>query len=46
MKIDRQWITLTPGMEVSVEVRTGERRVIGYFLEPLIAGVQGSLHER
>lgn len=46
MHIDQQWVTLTPGMTVSAEITTGRRRVISYFLGPLIQHTQESLHER
>lgn len=46
MHIDQQWVTLTPGMAVSAEITTGRRRVISYFLGPLIQHAQESLHER
>lgn len=46
MRIDQRWVTLTPGMAVSAEIRTGRRRVISYFLGPLLQGAQESLHER
>ena len=35
MKFDDAIITLTPGMTVTVEIRTGSRRVIDYLLSPL-----------
>ncbi|WP_313955565.1 HlyD family type I secretion periplasmic adaptor subunit [Paraburkholderia sp. BCC1886] len=37
---------LTPGMEVTVEVRTGRRSVAGYFFDPLLRASGESLHER
>ena len=46
MFIDRHWVSLTPGMTVSAEITTGRRRVISYFLGPLIQHAQESLHER
>lgn len=46
MHIDQQWVTLTPGMAVNAEITTGRRRVISYFLGPLIKHAQESLHER
>ena len=46
MWIDSRWVTLTPGMAVSAEITTGKRRVISYFLGPLIQNMQESLHER
>ncbi len=39
-------VNLTPGMAVSVEVKTGKRRVIEYFLSPLIQYTTESLRER
>jgi len=44
--IDERWVALTPGMTVSAEVTTGKRRVISYFLGPLLRHAQESLHER
>jgi len=37
---------LTPGMAVSVEIKTGKRRVIEYFLAPLMQTTNESLRER
>jgi hemolysin D len=37
---------LAPGMAVTVEVKTGSRRIIGYLLSPLIRYKQESLRER
>lgn len=37
---------LSAGMSVSVEIKTGERRVIEYVLSPLIQHRRESLHER
>lgn len=44
--IDRHWVRLTPGMSVSAEIKTGKRRVISYFLSPLLQQTQESLRER
>ncbi len=33
-------VNLTPGMNVSVEIKTGKRRVIEYVLTPLLNGVK------
>jgi hemolysin D len=46
MWIDPRWVALTPGMSVSAEITTGRRRVISYFLGPLIQNAQESMHER
>ena len=37
---------LTPGMAVTVEVKTGSRRIIGYLLSPLLKYQQEALRER
>lgn len=39
-------ITLTPGMAVSSEVKTGQRRIIEFFLEPLLKAKDESLRLR
>lgn len=46
LNVDDIDINLTPGMAVSVEVKTGKRRVIEYFLSPLIQHTDESLRER
>jgi hemolysin D len=46
MFIDQHWVSLTPGMAVSAEITTGRRRVISYFLGPLLRHAHESLHER
>lgn len=39
-------VTLLPGMAVTVEVRTGERRLIEYFLSPLLRASRETARER
>lgn len=39
-------IPLQPGMSITSEVKTGDRRIISFFLDPLIAGLDGSLKTR
>lgn len=46
IEVDDVDVRLTPGMAVSVEVKTGRRRVIEYFLSPLIQHTRESLRER
>jgi hemolysin D len=46
MKIDNATIPLTPGMTVSVEIRTDSRRVIDYLLSPLAKIGSEALRER
>jgi hemolysin D len=44
--VDGTEVRLSPGMSVSVEVKTSQRRVIEYFLSPLIQHTSESLRER
>lgn len=46
MRVEESLINLTPGMSVTVEIKTGRRRVIEYFLGPFLQTVDESLHER
>lgn len=46
MQVENKTVNLSPGMAVTVEIKTGTRRVIEYFLSPLIEHVQESLRER
>jgi len=39
-------VPLTPGMNVSVEIKTGKRRLIEYFLSPLLQAAHDSVRER
>jgi hemolysin D len=44
--VDNRWITLTPGMAVTADIRTGKRSVIGYFLDPVLQTAQEGMRER
>jgi hemolysin D len=46
MQIDDELINLTPGMAVTVEIKTGSRSVLGYLLSPLAKYGHDSLRER
>lgn len=46
VKVDGTEVNLSPGMAVSAEVKTGKRRVIEYFLSPLLKFGHESLRER
>jgi hemolysin D len=46
MQVEGKTVNLSPGMAVSVEIRTGKRRVIEYFLSPLLQYGSESLRER
>ena len=39
-------VPLSPGMAVTAEIQTGERRLISYLLSPLSRHVSESMHER
>jgi hemolysin D len=46
LQVENKTVRLTPGMAVTVEVKTGKRRVIEYFLSPLMQVTSESLRER
>ena len=46
MQIEDKLVNLAPGMAVTVEVRTGSRRIIEYVMSPLLRYRQESLRER
>jgi hemolysin D len=46
INVEGKQVNLSSGMAVTVEVKTGKRRVIEYFLSPLIQNTRDSLHER
>jgi hemolysin D len=46
MRIDAKDVDLSPGMAVTVEIKTGQRRLIEYFLSPIIQAAAESARER
>ncbi len=46
LSVNNKNIRLIPGMSVRIEIKTGQRRIIDYFLHPLIKGLEESLRER
>jgi hemolysin D len=46
MRIEAKDVDLSPGMAVTVEIKTGHRRLIEYFLSPLIQAAAESARER
>jgi hemolysin D len=46
LRVENKLVRLTPGMAVTVEVKTGTRRVIEYFLSPLMQVTSEGLRER
>lgn len=46
MSVDGKQVRLTPGMTATVDIRTGQRRIIEFILSPLLRYQQESLKER
>lgn len=46
LQVENKTVRLTPGMAVTVEIKTGTRRVIEYFMSPLMQYGNESLRER
>lgn len=46
MDIDGREVNLSPGMAVTVEIKTGSRRVISYLLSPIIRAKHDAMRER
>ena len=46
MQIDNNRVNLSPGMAVTVEIRTGSRAVISYLLSPILRYKHETLRER
>jgi hemolysin D len=46
MNVDGQTVPLTPGMAVSVEIATGNRRILEYLFSPLVEVGSEALKER
>ena len=46
IEVDGREVNLSPGMTVTVEIKTGTRRVIDYLLSPLREVVSQTAHER
>jgi hemolysin D len=46
MQIDDRLVDLSPGMAVTVEIKTGSRAILSYLLSPLMRAGQEALRER
>jgi hemolysin D len=46
MQIEDKLVNLSPGMAVTVEIKTGSRRIISYLLSPVLRYRQEALRER
>jgi hemolysin D len=46
IQVDGKQVNLSPGMAVTVEIKTGQRRILEYLLSPLLKSMKESLRER
>ncbi len=46
MQVEGKQVNLSPGMAVTVEIKTGQRRIVEYLLSPLLKSMKESLRER
>ncbi len=46
LRVDKKWIDLIPGMAVTAEVKTNKRKLIDFFLSPLLRYKDESVRER
>jgi hemolysin D len=46
MTIDGRPLRLTPGMQATVDIKTGSRRALNYLLSPILQAASGAAHER
>jgi hemolysin D len=46
MQIEDRMVALAPGMAVTVEIKTGTRRIVEYLMSPLLRYRHESLRER
>jgi hemolysin D len=46
MRVENKLVNISPGMNATVEIKTGKRRVIEYFLSPILKGFGESIRER
>ena len=46
MQVEDKVVNLSPGMAVTVEIKTGSRKIIGYLLSPLAQYKQEVFRER
>lgn len=46
MSVDGKQVAISPGMNVTAEIKTGKRRIIGFLLSPIVKAGTESLRER
>lgn len=44
--VGQQWVDLQPGMQATVEIKTGKRRIIEFLLSPVLKGMDEGIRER
>lgn len=42
----QRWVELQPGMQATVEIKTGKRRIIEFLLSPVLKGMNEGIRER
>ena len=46
MRVEGKAVSISPGMNVTAEIKTGQRRIIDFFLSPIVKAGKESLRER
>ena len=46
VQVEDKVVNLSPGMAIAVEIKTGQRRLIEFFLSPLWQSLKESMRER
>lgn len=46
IQVDKRLVKLMPGMEVTAEIKTGKRRILEFFMAPLLRYKEESIRER
>jgi len=46
IEVDKRIVKLMPGMEVTAEIKTGKRRILEFFMAPLLRYKEESIRER
>ncbi|MFT4824832.1 MAG: hemolysin D [Halioglobus sp.] len=46
IQVKDKWVKLSPGMSITTEIKTGKRRLIEFFMSPLLRYRQESVRER
>ena len=44
--VNDHWVQLQPGMQATVEIKTGQRRIIEFLLSPVLKGLDEGIRER